>query len=243
MTSPEAPVGDLDTLLAVQDLDTAADVLRHRRTGLPQRAALATCQQSLAEIEAALEPTREARHQVERAQKAIEDDLATLAEKRAHVEAQMYSVTNAKELVSMQQELDSFDRRKAVLEDGVLEQMVEAEPLDAEIERSMASRAGLDEEAISLTAALAEAEIAIDMELAAIEDRRGPLVESIDPALLARYEKLRARLQGVGVARLDGHKCTGCHLTLPGAEVEQVKRQARDEGIAECPECDRLLVV
>lgn len=242
MTSPEAPVGELDTLLAIQDLDTAADVLRHRRIGLPERAELAARQQALAEIEAALGPTREARHAVERAQKAIEDDLATLAEKRAHLEAQMYTVTNNKELVSMQQELDSFDRRRGVLEDGVLEQMVEAEPLDAEIERSMASRVQLDQEAIALTAALAEAEVAIDEELAAIDERRGPLAAAVDPALLARYEKLRARL-GVGVARLEGHKCTGCHLTLPGAEVEQVKRQARDEGIAECPECDRLLVV
>jgi predicted nucleic acid-binding Zn-ribbon protein len=243
MTSPEPAVGDLDTLLAIQDLDTAADVLRHRRAVLPERGELATRHTALAAIEAALGPTREARHQVERAQKAIEDDLATLAEKRAHVEAQMYSVTNAKELVTMQQELDSFDRRRAVLEDQVLEQMVEAEPLDAEIEASMASRSGLDEEAIALTAALAHAEADIDGQLAAIDEERGPLAASIEPALLARYEKLRGRLQGVGVARLDGHKCTGCHLTLPGAEVEQVKRQARDEGIAECPECDRLLVV
>lgn len=243
MTSPEPAVGDLDTLLAIQDLDTAVDVLRHRRAVLPERAELASRQTSLAEIEAALGPTREARHQVDRAQKAIEDDLAVLAEKRAHVEAQMYSNTNAKELVSMQQELDSFDRRRAALEDQVLERMVEAEPLDAAIEASMSSRAGLDEEAIALTAALAEAETDIDMELVDLEDRRAALVEAIDPALLARYEKLRGRLQGVGVARLDGHKCTGCHLTLPGAEVEQVKRQARDEGIAECPECDRLLVV
>jgi predicted nucleic acid-binding Zn-ribbon protein len=211
--------------------------------GLPQRAELAACQQSLAEIEAALVPTREARHAVERAQKAIEDDLATLAEKRAHVEAAMYTVTNNKELVSMQQELDSFDRRRGVLEDQVLEQMVAAEPLDAEIERSMASRTGLDEQAISLTAALAEAETGIDAELAAIDEQRAPLVAAVDPALLTRYEGLRGRLQGVGVARLDGHKCTGCHLTLPGAEVEQVKRQAREQGIAECPECDRLLVV
>ena len=121
--------------------------------------------------------------------------------------------------------------------------MVEAEPLDAAIEASMTSRAGLDEEAIALTAALAQAETDIDMELLALDDQRAALVEAIDPALLARYERLRGRLQGVGVARLDGHKCTGCHLTLPGAEVEQVKRQAREEGIAECPECDRLLVV
>lgn len=234
---------DLETLLAIQDLDTAADVLKHRRAALPERAALAEKHRALADIEAALQPTRDERHKVERAQKAIEDELANLAEKRAHVEAQMYSNSNAKELQAMQLELDSFDRRRGVLEDGVLEQMVEAEPLDAAIEASLASRTGIDEEAVQLTAALAEAETSIDAELADIDAKRSPLVEAIDAALLARYEKLRTRLQGVGVARLDGHKCTGCHLTLPGAEVEQVKKQAKEQGLAECPECERLLVV
>lgn len=236
---------ELETLLAIQDLDTAADVLRHRRAGLPERAELAARQQALSAIEADLAPAREERHRVERAQKALEDELATLAEKRAGVEAQMYGggSSNAKELQSLQDELDSFDRRRAALEDEVLERMVEAEPLDAALAEGSTRTGAIDEESIALTAALAEAESAIDGELEGIEAQRAPLVEGVDAALLARYESLRARLRGVGVARLDGAKCTGCHLTLPAAEVEQVKRQAREQGIAECPECDRLLVV
>ncbi len=236
---------DLATLLAIQDLDTAADVLRHRRAVLPERAELAARLDALAVIEADLAPTREERHRVERAQKAIEDDLGLLAEKRAHVEAQMYGnrSSNAKELQALQDELDSFDRRRAALEDQVLERMVEAEPLDDKIALTSEKRGSLDAEAIALTAALAEAESAIDADLAELESRRQPLAESADPALLARYERMRSRFQGVGIARLDGTKCTGCHLTLPAAEVEAVRRQAKAEGIAECPECDRLLVV
>lgn len=236
---------DYEKLLAIQELDTAADVLRHRRAALPERAQLAARNEELASIERELAPTRDERHRVERTQKALEDELASLAEKRAHVEAQMYSggSSNAKELQAMQDELKSFDRRRATLEDEVLEMMVEAEPLDAALDVTAGRRASIDEEAVDLTGRLAEAESGIDAELADLEGRRGPLVDSIEPDLVARYEKLRARLQGVGVARLDGTRCTGCHLALPAAEVEAVRRQARSEGIAECPECDRLLVV
>jgi uncharacterized protein len=236
---------DLETILAIQDLDTAADVLRHRLAGLPERAELAARQAALAAVEADLAPAREERQRVARAQKALEDDLATLADKRAHVEAQMYSggSSNAKELSALQDELDAFDRRRAALEDAVLERMVEAEPLDAVLEEAAGRTTVIDEESIALTAKLAEAESGIVADLAAIDAQRSPLVEDVDAALLARYETLRARLQGVGVARLDGPKCTGCHLTLPAAEVEAVRKQARAEGIAECPECDRLLVV
>jgi predicted nucleic acid-binding Zn-ribbon protein len=236
---------DFETILAIQDLDTAADVLRHRRESLPERADLAARHEALAAIEADLEPTRDERHRVERAQKALEDDLAILAEKRAAVEAQMYGggSSNAKELQAFQDELNAFDRRRAVLEEGILERMVELEPLDATLDATLEQRSSLDEEAVALTARLAEAEADIDRELADIERRRSPLTDAVDSALLSRYERLRTRLQGVGVARLDGTRCTGCHLALPAAEVEAVRRQARDEGIAECPECERLLVV
>jgi len=238
-------VDDLETILAIQDLDTAADVLRHRRNGLPERVELAARLEALAAADADLAPTRDERHRVARAQKALEDDLATLAGKRAEVEAQMYSggSSNAKELQALQDELNAFDRRRSALEDEVLERMVEAEPLDAALAEGSERTSVIDEESVELTARLVEAESSIDAELAALDGQRAPLVGAVDAALLARYEKLRARLQGVGVARLDGQKCTGCHLTLPAAEAEAVRKQAKAEGIAECPECDRLLVV
>jgi predicted nucleic acid-binding Zn-ribbon protein len=236
---------DFETLLAIQDLDTAADVLRHRREVLPDRVELNARNEALAALEADLAPTREERHRVERAQKSIEDEIASLAEKRSSVEAQMYGggSSNAKELQALQDELDAIDRRRARLEDDVLERMVEAEPLDATLEASASERAGLDEEAMALVARVAEAEAAIDAELAELGVKRAPLVASVAADKLARYEALRSRLKGVGIARLDGTRCTGCHLALPAAEVEAVRRQARAEGIAECPECDRLLIV
>jgi predicted nucleic acid-binding Zn-ribbon protein len=236
---------DFETLLAIQDLDTAADVLRHRREVLPERVELNARNEALAALEADLAPTREERHRIERAQKALEDEITSLAEKRATVEAQMYSggSSNAKELQALQDEIDSINRRRARLEDEVLERMVEAEPLDATLAVSASERAGLDVEAVALLARVTDAEGAIDAELARLDEQRTPLVAAVAPDRVARYEALRSRLKGVGIARLDGTRCTGCHLALPAAEVEAVRRQARDEGIAECPECDRLLVV
>lgn len=245
MADAHEPDGELGQLLALQDLDTAIDVLRHRLEVLPERQELRARQDALAAIESDLAPVREARHALERRQKALEDDIAGVAEKRASVEAQLYAggSSNAKELQSLQDEIDSLDRRRSHLEDQVLEVMVEAEPVDQQLEATAESRSSLDDEAIALTATIAEAESAIDTELADLGQRRPPIAEAITPALLGRYETLRSRLKGVGVGRLDGTKCTGCHLALPAAEVEAVRRQAAADGIAECPECDRLLVV
>ena len=88
---------DLERLLAVQELDTAADVLRHRRDHLPERTELATRQDELAALEASAAPLREQRHEIARAQQALEDQIALLAEKVDSVNNQMYggSVSNA----------------------------------------------------------------------------------------------------------------------------------------------------
>lgn len=235
----------LDDLLALQDLDTAADVLRHRREVLPERAELRARADALAALDQERAPVADARHDVERREKALEDELAGLAEKRAQVEAQLYAggSSNAKELQALQDEIAALDRRRSTLEDQVLELMLEAEPLDEQLATTEGSRQALDEESIDLTARIAEAESSIDAELAELAERRGPLASAVPADLLARYEGLRSRLRGVGVGRLDGTTCTGCHLALPAAEVEAVRKQAAQEGIATCPECDRLLVV
>ncbi|MGH9139237.1 MAG: C4-type zinc ribbon domain-containing protein [Acidimicrobiales bacterium] len=43
------------------------------------------------------------------------------------------------------------------------------------------------------------------------------------------------------MAKLEGNRCLGCHLALPAAEVEAVRRVPPDE-VPTCPECGRLLV-
>jgi len=232
-------------LLDVQELDTAADVLRHRRDTLPERAELAAAHEALRALAAGAEPLQEERHQLARAQKALEDEIALVAERVTTVEKAMYgsSATNPRELQAMQSDIDGLRRRRAHLEDQVLERMMEAEPLDEQLAAIDARKDAVDDDAIRLTAALAEAESSIDAELADLGGRRADTAAGVDAGLLERYERLRSRFKGVGVARLEGTRCLGCHLALPAAEVEAVKRQARDEGIATCPQCDRLLVV
>jgi predicted nucleic acid-binding Zn-ribbon protein len=232
-------------LLAVQELDTAADVLRHRRETLSERAELERTHDSLRALAAEAAPVEEEWHTLSRAQKTLEDEIETVGAKAASVEKAMYgsSASNPRELQAMQDDIDSLKRRRAYLEDQLLERMVESEPFDEQLGRIGAKRATLDEEAVRLTAAVAEIEAEIEAELNEIEGRRADVAAGVDAALLARYEKLRSRLKGVGVARLEGNRCLGCHLALPAAEVEAVRREAREDGIATCPQCDRLLVV
>ncbi len=59
--------------------------------------------------------------------------------------------------------------------------------------------------------------------------------------LLATYERLRTRLGGIGVARLVGNHCDGCHLALSAVELDHVRHLPEGE-VYTCEQCSRILV-
>lgn len=230
-------------LLDVQGRDLAADQLRHRRASLPERAELAAHEDALAAVDRDAAKLTERLHEIERSQRRLEDDVSSIESKAASESTRMYSgsVSSPRELQALQEEIDALKRRQRDLEDSLLELMEAAEPLTDELETLSERRAQLDAEAERLRATIADAAAVIDAELAQVEAARTELATSVPDALLAEYERLRARLGGVGIARLDGAQCTGCHLTLPATELDAV-RHAAPGAVVHHEECGRILV-
>jgi predicted nucleic acid-binding Zn-ribbon protein len=236
-------VGDLSALLAVQEHDTAVDQLRHRRATLPERAELAHVEDELAALERTAAALTVQRDDVARRQKRSEDELAGIEAKIAETRARLYSgaVTIPRELQAMQAEVDSMRRRASALEDEVLEAMTEREPLDEELRVLAEARARLDADGSRLRALIAEAEIAIDADLASELEARGKAAAHVPDDLAKLYEQLRSKLGGVGAARLVSGRCSGCHLALPATEIDRIRREPPD-ALIRCDQCGRILV-
>ncbi len=233
----------LEQLLVVQDLDTTADQLRHRRATLPERADLARRHQELSDLDARSADVRARRAELAREQVQREGEVAVLVERAARSDATLYSgtVSAMRELRALQDEIASLNRRRSSLEDQVIELMEQAEPLDEELARYDDTRSTIDAAAAQLTAAVVEAEVAIDRELTVLAEKRGASVLAVPEDLLAEYERLRARLGGTGIARLVGSSCGGCHLGLSAVEIDSLRRH-RSQDRVYCSECGRLLV-
>ena len=233
----------LHALLEVQALDTRADQLARRRATLPERGALATAEASVRSRSAELDVLTGRAHELERAQKRAEDEIASLEEKARATDRQLYSgsVTAPRELQALQDEAASLRRRIGLREDDVLAGMEELEPVAAEVARLQAARDEASTTAEALREAIAGQEASIDAELAEVVAGRTALVAAVPESLVAQYERIRARAGGVGIARLDGHRCTGCHLELPNREVDELRRAAPDAVLLH-DECGRILV-
>ncbi|MDQ3896364.1 MAG: C4-type zinc ribbon domain-containing protein [Actinomycetota bacterium] len=88
---------------------------------------------------------------------------------------------------------------------------------------------------------MAEAQAAIDDDLASQLEARQASAASIPADLLSLYEQLRAHLDGVGAAPLVNGRCGGCHLALPATEVDRLRKEP-PESLVRCDQCSRILV-
>jgi predicted nucleic acid-binding Zn-ribbon protein len=233
----------LHLLLDVQDHDLSTDQLRHRRASLPQRLALAEQDASVVRLDAELGELGARVAELQRAQKRLEDEIATIEAKGESEQKRLYSgaVTSPRELQALQEEIDALTRRQRGLEDELLDILEALEPLLDEVDGLESRRDALLAEGDSLRRDLAEAEAAVDAELDSVARERAALVAQLPDDLLATYERLRPRLGGVAVARLDGTQCQGCHLSLPATELDAV-RHADPNAVVMHEECGRILV-
>lgn len=231
-----------DALLAVQDHDTHADQLVHRRQALPSRAELDRSMADLAALERRIAEVQASRHDLGRAQQRLEDDIASLTDRATQHDKTLYGGTigNPRELQALQDEIGSLKRRISQLEDQELELMEQIEPLDADLAQMAAQRGELDDRAAGLRAQIAEEEVRIDEELARVRTEREVLAADVEPELLAEYDELRPHSGGIAIARLVGTSCGGCHLALSAMEIDRIKRLPPDEPV-HCEECGRLL--
>lgn len=233
----------LEQLLAVQEHDTRTDQLRHRRANLPERAQLAGVERTRAAAESELVAMDERRNVLVREQKRLEDDIASTEERITAADRALYSGTVAapRELQALQDEISSLKRRVTKLEDDELEVMEQLEPVEADYARLSAAVFEADADAERLRAAVTANEAEIDVELDRAAAARAEAAAGVADDLLAEYERLRGRAQGVAVARLVAGVCGGCHIRLPAVELDRIKKQPVDD-LVRCEECGRLLV-
>ena len=233
----------LDTLLELQDRDTAIDRLRHRRDTLPERAALESVRTERDDAGARLTEATSRLEEVAREEQRFDDEARSLEDKAAEVERRMYSgeVTSPRELQTLQADVDQLRRHRRSLEDRELEVMERRESLDGEVNGLDGRVRELEAEAQRLSAALSEVEAEIDGELSGERAARDEIAAALDAGLLEDYEGCRARARGMGAARLNGNTCQGCHLSIPSVEAERI-RKSPPGTVAHCDNCGCILV-
>jgi len=239
----EGHEGPLDTLIRVQDLDISISQLEHRLATLAERRDLEALEATVAGLDRrAAELGAQRRVFVDR-QAEIEEQIAGLTARRSTLEERLYADRGSasRDLQAIEAEVRHLTQRRSDLEEIELGLMEDQEPVDAALAEVAWSRAESVASAEGRRAALAAAEGAVEAELAEVIAMRAVAARGLPTDLGDRYEVLRARLGGIGAARLVGNRCEGCHLELPSKEVDRIRHLPADT-VVTCDQCGRILV-
>ncbi|MGO9581876.1 MAG: zinc ribbon domain-containing protein [Acidimicrobiales bacterium] len=238
-----APTSQLSLLLEVQEDDLALDRLAYRRRELAERAAVSALSAKLAELSARATEAQEQRDKLASQLLSLDQRSAAVGARVATIEQRLRSgrAGSYRDEETMGEEASSLARQRQEIEDQELEVMEALEPLDEELAVLKAGASAAAEELVLARGQLEIAEGAIDDEVAIIRAARDERAARVAPELAASYERLRAKLGGIGAAHLVGGACSGCHLHVPAGELHRL-RQAAPGSVVYCDQCGRILV-
>ena len=228
---------DLQHLIELQNLETAIEEAKRRIAAHPQRVADADAR--LAHAKEAVEAAKQRLKASQEARREQEKEAATYQSRLSKFKDQLSAVKTNREYQAMQHEIETAQKELGVVEERVIERMVEADSLSADVKKTeqalTAQQKEVDAEKKTLTEELATVE-------AALKDgteKRHALVKSLSPPLVALFEQVARARKGVAiaVATRDG-LCSACHVRLRPQVFQEIRR---NDQIIQCASCNRIL--
>lgn len=226
----------VDQLYQLQQTDTALEAAKQRL------GAILRAQEEPEELKTARVRAEKATAVWQRwrtTQKDEELELGSTNSKADRSSDRLYSgkVRNPKELEDLQKEIEALGRRRAALEDELLETMLMLEESEAEREEAAAVLAKMTAAWEEKTAALREEQHTVALQINALIAQRQQRAARVEAAALRQYDSLRQKKGGLAVANLKNGSCQGCRVGLPASKVLAVK----EGGLETCSSCGRIL--
>jgi uncharacterized protein len=229
-------------LLELQAIDLEIDRLRARERALEAGEELAAARGEADAAESELGEHRLRLAAMDRDGARLEHEIDTLRQRSVAEERRLYdgSIANAKELSSLQHEIDSLTRRISDREDELLAMLEQREQVDALMKVAESRSVKVRDLVARVSSDVDEEARHVDAELGSQVASRDALLAVIDPELVELYEDLRRQKKGVGAAALVDGVCQGCHEQLSAVELDRLRRT---DAVRRCEHCRRILVV
>jgi uncharacterized protein len=227
---------DLERLIALQKLDSAADAARRKLAGEPGHETALEARLEAARQRVASAKERLAENKTARA--AIEKDVALHQGRLSKYREQGMNVKTNVEYHAIQHEIAHAQGEIKNHEDKMLERMLEADDLASALKKAetdlAAEQKAVEADRKVMHAQHGEMQSALDR----ITDERAALVAALDKRVLMTFEQVSKKRNGVAVAEARDGVCTICHVRLRPQVFNTVRR---NEEIVQCDSCNRIL--
>jgi predicted nucleic acid-binding Zn-ribbon protein len=224
------------TLFALEQLDTDIEAregaIRDARRRIGGNRELDT-------VEARLAALRAQAAAAASEQRAVEDEINGLEERLRRDHSRLYSgqIVDAREITSLERELEHYRSRKNDLEDHCLTVMERAEGLQTQIDALSARANELRQHWEADRSDLTRSVQWMTDELAGLRAERDRTAAMLDQRSLDTYLRLRKSL-GHAVSEVTGGVCAMCRVSLPAKDIQHARSGM---ALVHCPNCSRIL--
>ncbi len=227
---------DLQHLIQLQELDSAAE--RHRRRVADIPVLQAALDARLAERTAAVEEVKARVSASQAARRDIEKDMAAVQGRLSKYKNQLMEVKTNKEYQAMQKEMSVAEQEISDFETRMLERMEEADALAIELKAVQAALSSAQAEITRDRAALEHERTTVDDDLTRVSEERARTAALVGGELLALFDRVAHGRRGVAMAEARDGLCTVCHVRLRPQVFNQARRNT---DIVQCDSCTRIL--
>ncbi|MCM8812236.1 MAG: C4-type zinc ribbon domain-containing protein [Candidatus Omnitrophica bacterium] len=228
----------LKALLELQTLDAELYQLKRRKEAKPQEAsALKEQQQQNAKAVQDLEQKFKG-FEVKR--KELELELEQKEGQIRKLQSQLFQCKTNKEYSAMQSEIEGAKADKSVLEEELIKRMDESDSLKKRQDEERAALKVKEEEIKKQLAQIDQEMQGLQKRIEELQQNRTSLTPKVDPQILARYEKILSKKDGIALVPVKGDACGGCNMILPPQQINEIMGGTR---LIPCENCARILYI
>ena len=227
---------DLEHLIHLQELDSAAERARRRIADIPasQQALEARTAARAAELQA----VKDRIAVTTASRRDIEKDVAAVQTRLSKYKDQLMSVKTNKEYTAMQHEIATAEGLVRSYDDRLLELMEAGDQEAADLKAAEAAMKAEQAQIARDQQALDQETTSQEAELERLSAERAELVSKISREALDIYVRVAHGRRGVALAEARDGLCGVCHVRMRPQAYNQVRR---NDSIYQCESCTRIL--
>ncbi len=226
----------LSLLIDLQECDSQLVKLSAKKVKLPEK--ISRMEADFQSYKENIEINKRKYDELKDRRAECELKIKKLNEGMLKTKERLLEVKNNKEYQAMLKEIEMAEKTRGEVETQIIALMDEMDRLSALVKQD-------DDTLKQGTIKFEEEKANIEKDLNAVDadtviwtEKRVALQASVPADLLAWYEKVKKRNNGVGVISVWKAVCNGCHMNIPPQLYNELQRSNE---LLSCPNCNRIM--